>query len=137
MADALTKPDGKPVPWQAWSGQRPVIIYILALGLVTLVFLLRAWLAPTLGYQQLFLFLVPPVLIAGIAGGLGPGLAATACAMLLQIFVTGDYRALVDAGDPQFAVDLARAVTFALVGIGVAWFGEHLKRVRIEATTSA
>jgi two-component system sensor kinase FixL len=139
MADALTRTEGEPaqVPLQAWSNQRPAIIYLLTLGLVTAVFLLRAWLAPTLGNQALYLFLVPPVLIAGIVAGLGPGLVATAYAMVLQVFVTGDYRLLIDIGGPNFGVDVARAATFALVGIGVAWFGEHLKQMRLEAATSA
>jgi two-component system sensor kinase FixL len=139
MADALTKTQDKSgqAPLQAWSSQRPVSTYLLTLGLVTAVFLLRAWLAPALGNQALYLFLVPPVLIAGIIAGLGPGIVATAYAMLLQIFVTGDYRSLIDVGSPQFIVDVARAATFALVGIGVAWFGEHLKRARLEAAASA
>ena len=111
----------------------PVAAYALGLGLVTLVFLARAWLAPTLGNQSLYLFLVPPVLIAGIVGGLGPGVTATAYATVLQIFASGDYRALLDIQSPLFAADTARGVTFVVVGVGVAWFGNHLKRARLEA----
>jgi two-component system sensor kinase FixL len=114
----------------------PVAAYALGLGLVTLVFLARAWLAPTLGNQSLYLFLVPPVLIAGIVGGLGPGVTATAYATVLQIFASGDYRALLDIQSPLFAADTARGVTFVVVGVGVAWFGNHLKRARLEAATS-
>jgi two-component system sensor kinase FixL len=138
MADASIKLGGKAAlaQLQAWLGEQPATTYLLTLGLVTLVYLLRTWLAPTLGNQALYLFLVPPVLIAGIVGGLGPGLVATAYAMLLQIFVTGDFRAVIDIDGPLFIVDVARAVTFALVGAGVAWFGEHLKRARLEAATS-
>ena len=62
MADALTKTEGQhgQVPLQAWSDQRPVVAYLLTLGIVTAVYLLRAWLAPTLGNEALYLFLVPP-----------------------------------------------------------------------------
>jgi two-component system sensor kinase FixL len=139
MADALTKFEEKTPPeaWHVELNRHPLITYALALGLVTLVYLVRAWLAPTLGNQMLYLFLVPPVLLAGIVGGLGSGLVATAYAMALQIFVTGDFLSLIDIHGPLFVVDAVRAVTFALVGIGVAWFGEHLKRARLEATTSA
>ena len=49
--------------------------YALALGLVALVLGARTLLAPTLGNQALYLFLIPSVLIAGIVGGWGPGLA--------------------------------------------------------------
>jgi len=117
-------------------GERPALAYALTLGVVTLVFLLREWWAPTLGNQALYLFLIPPVLIAGVVGGLGPGIAATAYAMLLQAFVTGDYRSLLDVRSPLFAVDAARALTFVLIGSGVAWFGERLRRARLEAITS-
>jgi two-component system sensor kinase FixL len=140
MADVLTKTDGKStteIARQASPTQRPVVAHLLALGLVTLVFLVLSRLVPTLENRALYLFLVPPVLIAGIVGGLGPGLAATACAMLLQIVVAGDHRLLVDIGGPHFVIDIARTATFALVGIGVSWFGEYLKRVRLEAATSA
>jgi two-component system sensor kinase FixL len=125
-----------PGQFQRWLNLSPVVVYALALGLVTLVFILRSWLAPTLGNQALYLFLVPPVLIAGMVGGLWPGVMATAYATALQIFVTGDYRTLVDVRDPLFAVELARSLTFTIVGFGVAWFGEHLKRARVQAVTS-
>jgi two-component system sensor kinase FixL len=139
MSDALTKLDEKasPAPWYTRLHQRPVANYALTFGLVTLIYLLRAWFAPTLANQALYLFLVPPVLIAGIVGGLGPGLVATAYAMALQIFVAGDFQSLVDLSGPLFIVDLARSLTFALAGIGVAWFGEHLKRARLDAAASA
>jgi len=138
MADALTKLDDErqPLSWQDWLGQQSVVTYVLTLGLVTLVYLVRGWLAPTLGNQALYLFLVPPVLIAGIVGGLGPGLLSTLYAMTLQIFATGDIRLLTDVHGPLFVVDTARTVTFAVVGIGVAWFGERLKRARLEAVAS-
>jgi two-component system, LuxR family, sensor kinase FixL len=116
--------------------QRPLVVYSLTLGLVTLVFLLRAWWAPTLGNQALYLFLSPPVLIAGVLGGLGPGIVATSYATLLQLFVTGDYRTLLDLNGPLFVVDAARTIIFVLIGFGVAWFGERLRRARLEAVTS-
>jgi len=125
-----------PGQFQRWLRLSPVAVYTLALGLVTLVFIVRAWLAPTLGNQALYLFLVPPVLIAGIVGGLWPGVMATVYATALQIFVAGDYRTLIDIHDPLFAVEMARSLTFAAVGLGVAWFGEHLKRARVQAVTS-
>lgn len=125
-----------PGHFQRWVSLSPFVVYTLALGLVTLVFILRVWLAPTLGNQALYLFLVPPVLIAGMIGGLWPGVMATAYATALQIFVTGDYRTLIDIHDPLFAVEMARSVTFVAVGLGVSWFGEHLKRARVQAVIS-
>lgn len=139
MADAVTEPQRRAssqVDFQAWFNQRPVTTSVMALGLVTVVLLLLVWLAPTVGHQALYLFLVPPVLVAGIVGGLGPGILATLYATALQLFVTGDYRVLVDVHGPTFGTEIARGLTFALVGIGVAWFGEHLKRAHAEAAVS-
>jgi two-component system sensor kinase FixL len=138
MADIVKGVERHASPQHLRTGlvMQPATAYALGLGLVTLVFLVRAWLAPTLGNQALYLFLVPPVLIAGIVGGLGPGVVATGYATALQIFASGDYRSLIDIHGSNFAVEVARGVTFAAVGLGIAWFGEHLKRARVEAATS-
>jgi hypothetical protein len=51
---------------RAWQGaRRNATLYAAALSLVAMAFILRSGLAPTLGDQALYLFLVPPVLIAG------------------------------------------------------------------------
>ena len=61
-----------------WRGSRQHVgLYALSLSLVAIAFVLRALLAPTLGEQALYLFLVPPVLVAGVLGGWGPGVLAT------------------------------------------------------------
>ena len=101
--------------------------YALALGLVALVLGARTLLAPTLGNQALYLFLVPSVLIAGIVGGWGPGLLATFLSLILHLYLTGEYLNLFDRNSPLFAAELSRAVTFTLMGIGIAWFGERLR----------
>jgi two-component system sensor kinase FixL len=107
-------------------------IYVLSLSLVAVVFILRAALAPTLGDQALYLFLVPPVLIAGVLGGWGPGLLATTLSLVLHLYATGEYVNLIHRGSPLFAAELARAVTFAALGIGIAWFGERLRVTRLD-----
>ena len=60
-----------PVVW--WNA----IIYGASLGLVGSAFALRSLLAPVLGNDALYLFLVPPVLLASVFGGIGPGVFAT------------------------------------------------------------
>ena len=82
---------GSPV-WRTL--QRPGMSYALALSLVAFVLIGRSFLAPTLGNQALYLFLTPPVLIAGIVGGWGPGLLATFLSLVLHLYGTGDYRNL-------------------------------------------
>src|SRR6266540_1572237 len=81
--------------------------YLLALGLVALAFILRALLAPTLGNQALYLFLVPPVLIAGVAGGWGPGFLATTVSLLLHLYATGEFSNLTNPASPLFAAELS------------------------------
>ena len=113
--------------------QRPGPSYALALGLVAAVLAVRALLAPTLGNQALYLFLTPPVLIAGILGGLGPGLSATFLSLVLHLYVTGEYVNLTNSASPLFGAELARAAIFTALGVGIAWFGERLRIVREQA----
>ena len=117
------------------SGLRPALqraeaAYAVALLLVALVIVFRSLAAPELAGHSLYLFLVPPVLIAGIIGGWGPGLLAMLAGLVLHLYATGEYAALLDPKSPSFAVDLARALTFAGLGIGIAWFGEHRRTIR-------
>lgn len=110
--------------------------YGLAVALITLVVIIEAFLMPGVVNQTLYVFLIPCVIVAGIVGGLGPGAFATAYAFALQSVVTGEYRIFLNMSDPLFSVELARAATFIIVGVGVAWFGERLKRARMEASRS-
>lgn len=113
--------------------QRSGASYALAIGLVVLVFLARSVLAPTIENQALYLFLTPSVLIAGIVGGLGPGLLATFLALVLHLSTTSAYTNLSNPHSPVFVSEIARASTFVLVGIGIAWFGERLRAARTQA----
>ena len=112
---------------------RPGTSYAFAIGLVALVLLLRSAIAPTIDNQALYLFLTPSVLIAGIVGGLGPGLFATFLALVLHLSITGEYANLANPRSPLFVSELARAGTFVLLGAGIAWFGERLRIARTQA----
>jgi two-component system sensor kinase FixL len=111
--------------------------YGLAISLVALVLLLRTTLTPAIDNQALYLFLVPSVLIAGIVGGLGPGLFATFLALVLHLSITGDYVSLFDVRSPRFMAEFARATTFVLLGAGIAWFGERLRTARTQVLAEA
>jgi two-component system sensor kinase FixL len=110
--------------------------YTLVLGLVAITFLARSLVAPTLGSQSLYLFLMPAVLISGIVGGLGPGLLATFLSLVLHLYATGEYGNLANVDSSLFAAELSRAVTFVILGIGIAWAGERLLRSRSVADES-
>src|ERR1700675_3892967 len=115
MADLTAKSSDTSIPSgdRFWAVmQRPGMTYALALGLVAVVFIIRALLAPTLGNQALYLFLMPTVLIAGIVGGWGPGLLATFLCLVLHLYTTGEYSNLNNPGSPLFTAELARAATF-------------------------
>jgi two-component system, LuxR family, sensor kinase FixL len=116
-------------------GARPLyaVTYIGSLALVAAIFLLQSLFAPTLGNQALYLFLVPPVFIAGVLGGIGPGLLATALSLGLHLYGSRAYSNLIDSGSPLFAAEISRTATFAALGIGIAWFGERLERTRRQA----
>ena len=116
--------------------KQPGMVYVLTLALVAATFLARPLIAPTLGSQSLYLFLMPAVLIAGIIGGLGPGLLATFLCLVLHLYITGEYVNLTRAHSPLFAAELSRAVTFVALGIGIAWVGERLLRSRALADQS-
>ena len=113
--------------------QQPGMIYALVLALVAVTFITRSLVAPTLGTQSLYLFLMPAIFIAGIVGGLGPGLLATALCLALHLYATGEIHNLTDRSSPFFAVELSRAAIFAVLGVGIAWFGEGLRTAQATA----
>src|ERR1041385_5727611 len=109
-AASLIPSDHKKRQFADWSAlKRPGMMYAFVLALVVLTFLARSFIAPTLGTQSLYLFLMPAVLIAGIVGGLGPGLVATLLCMVLHLYATGEYRNLTDTGSPFFLLESSRA----------------------------
>jgi two-component system sensor kinase FixL len=133
MADfAMKAPDaharhalpGMSVP--RWSG---AMQYGLAPIAVAFAFAARVALQPVLVDEAPYLFFVPAVLVAaGI--GLGPGLVATALSLAVGCFFVG-------SGFPHFSQsEWASAAAFAAIGIGMAWGGEQLQRIRRRAAAS-
>jgi two-component system sensor kinase FixL len=139
MADLALKQRGAPVPERSAPTsvlERPWIRYGLALAVLAVALIMRGLIAPMLGNQALYLFLMPAVLVAGLVGGLGPGLLTTAVGLILHLYLSGAYSNLFDASSPLFAAELSRAAVFALLGIGIAWFGERLHLIRLRAASS-
>jgi len=114
-------------PAKSW--RRDAVGYGVAVGSVALVIAVRWLLAAVVSDDSLYLMFVPAVLLAAGVGGLGPGLAATALALLLGLFVL--------LGHSQIAVaDVVNAAVFGTIGAGVAWIGESLRQSRVRATAS-
>ncbi len=104
--------------------RRYVVGYGIAVGLIVVAFLFRLALGPTLGEEIPFLLFVPMLLVAGWLGGLGAGLLATLVGVLLGLYFGGP-----DLSPPE----IIAAAAFTIIGIGVAWLGERLRRAGIEA----
>ena len=125
---------------KGWHGmirdalRRRAAVYALSFALVAIAFAARAVLAEPLGNQALYLFLVPPVLIAGMVGGWGPGLLATIVCLAVHLYASGEYAALFTAGSPEFLGVASRAATFTALGIGMAWLGERLRTTALQSS---
>lgn len=104
--------------------------YGAAVGAVLLLVLLAWGLHPWLEGRASFLIFIPGVLVAAGFGGLGPGLLATALSVALGAFLTSYGGALP-------AVTVLEAAVFTVVGAGISWFGELLRRTRIRSRRHA
>ena len=102
--------------------------YAIAVTAVGLALAAQLLLGPARGDPSYLLFL-PAVLIAAGAGGLGPGLLATALSLLSMIFAGADFSHL-------SAAEIIHAAAFAAIGAGMAWGGELLQRSRLRASSS-
>jgi two-component system, LuxR family, sensor kinase FixL len=78
---------------------------------------------PWLQGRGSFLVFIPAILFAAGRGGLGPGLLATALGLGFCLLILG-----IDSLTYQ---DLLIAGIFIIVGCGISWFGEELRRTRI------
>jgi two-component system, LuxR family, sensor kinase FixL len=103
--------------------------YGIALLAVALAFGSRLALTPILPGETAYLLFVPALLVAAGLGGLGPGVLATALSALLGLlfFVSAPYR----------LSDIAHFTVFVLIGAGIAWSGDQLRRYRTRAAASA
>jgi two-component system, LuxR family, sensor kinase FixL len=132
LAESAASADADtPSPLKRSLFSRPrLLLYGMALLAVAVAWLARIALAPLLHDQSPYLLFVPAVLVAAGLGGWGPGLAATGLATLLGLFAT--------AGAPHISgAEIATAIAFMLIGVGVAWSGEQLQRNRLRAAASA
>jgi two-component system sensor kinase FixL len=117
--------------------RHPAAVYALVLVLVAVTFIFRSMIAPASGQHVNYVFLMPAVLVAGIVGGMIPGLLATVLSLGLHIYVTGQYVDLANPASAYFGFQMAQAVAFLLLGIGIAWFGERLRVMRAKAEDNA
>jgi len=101
--------------WPAAEG------YAFAASAVLVAFVLRYFLMGVLDDRAIYILFVPPVLLAAVTGGIGPG----ALAVVLSIFSSGYLRSLTPGG-----VQMPEMVVFIAVGIAIAVLGEMLHAIR-------
>lgn len=99
--------------FEGWIG------YLLAAAAVAVAFLIRLPLHGFLGSAAVFILFVPAILVAAIAGGVGPGLFAF-------ILSLGSAFSLVRA-DHTFWLQVT---VFTVVSVVIAWMGEMLHQAR-------
>lgn len=93
--------------------------YLLAIMAVFVAFVIRFPLQASLGHGAVFILFVPAILVAAIAGGIGPGLFA------LILSVGGTF--VLAGTDPTFWLQVA---VFVIVCLVIAWMGEMLHHAR-------
>ena len=103
--------------------------YWAAPAAVGLMLLLGWGLHPWLQDRASFVIFVPAVLIAAGFGGLAPGLLATALSVVLGVLLVGGVRLTGPV--------ILEAIVFAIVGAGISFFGEQLRRTRIRSRRHA
>jgi two-component system sensor kinase FixL len=125
MANIPAEPHGLP----AETTGAIVARYGLAVALVAAAFGLRAFFDPVLGRDARYLLFVPAVLAASGFGGFGPALVATIGSIVI---VSWFYSA-----DLTLDAELLGSFIFGLIGVGIAWFGEKLRRRTLQADLSS
>jgi two-component system, LuxR family, sensor kinase FixL len=94
--------------------------YGVALAMVGACFSLREIFDPALGRDARHLFFVPAIIIASGFGGFGPAFVATIASVAI---VSGFYGEGIAVES-----DLVASTAFGLIGLGIAWIGEKLRR---------
>jgi two-component system sensor kinase FixL len=107
--------------------KRGWIAYALVPAFIGASLVVRSLLLPLLHEQTSFLYFVPAVLLSAGIGGAGPGLLATVLSVICVFLV------FVAPGGVS-VVFLTNGTAFTIIGIGMAWGGELLRRERRRTT---
>lgn len=122
MAEAIDNKGYSSAPEYGWP-----VRYGIALVTVVIGWTVRALLSPVLPSEPVLIYFVPSVLVSAWFAGVGPGLAATALSIVAADFLLPDGPGLTTSS-------VINGTVFALIGIGVSWGGELLRRWRQSTT---
>lgn len=130
MAQTIDKPQISYWTRRVGTLRGAALAYGVAVVAIALAVAVKLGLASILSGEASYLFFLPAILVASALGGWGPGLLATVLGLLLGLFFVADFRSISTA-------DVINAVTFTLVGIGIAGRGELLRRSRLASAANA
>lgn len=99
-------------------GVAPIVVVLALAG--------RELLTPDLASDAVFLYFVPPILLASGLGGLGPGLLATVLSLAGAVLI-------MEPQTPASSTFTVGSVAFAIIGAATAWGGELLRSNRERA----
>lgn len=97
--------------------------YALAASAVVIAFFLRYFLMGVLDDRAIYILFVPPILLAALAGGFGPGSMAVVLSICSAVYL----RSLTPGG-----VQIPELLVFFFVGVAIAAMGELLRDSRRE-----
>ena len=103
----------------------PARAYAIAFIAVAATLALRLAIDPFVEGATLFILFIPALLIAAALGGFGPGLFGS----ILGIVGTLAFHTWSVTSLP----DVINVAAFAVIGVGISWFGEALRRGRRES----
>src|SRR5262245_28716006 len=110
--------------WRAM--RRQLRSYFVAVAAVIVGLAIRALLQPLMEDRPLLVLYVPGVMLAAFWGGVGAGLLATLLSLIGSLL-------LFQSPTWDTPGDLINDATFLLVGVGIAFLGEGLRRTRAQA----
>jgi two-component system sensor kinase FixL len=97
--------------------------YAFATSAVLIAFLLRYFLMGVLDDRAIYILFVPPILLAAMTGGAGPGMLAVVLSICSAVYL----RSLTPGG-----VQVPELLVFLFVGVAIAAMGELLREARRE-----
>jgi two-component system sensor kinase FixL len=103
----------------------PPQAYAIALVAVAATLALRLAIDPLAEGGPLFILFVPALLISAAIGGFGPGLFGSV------LIVAGTY--FFQTWSVTSLYDVIDVIALGVIGLGISWFGEALRRMRREA----
>lgn len=96
--------------------------YLLAPLAVAIAFSTHFAVQDFLAHKAAFILFLPAILVASIAGGIGPGLVAVILSLSGAFYLSGLQPDLFD--------ELVEFAVFAVMGLAIAWMGEMLHHAR-------